>query len=735
MYSSANFSTKGLDIGKNTENMTRLYGLSDFFSVMFEDTEVLNLMLEATAMEASEIYSRFLQLTSSISLESIQSATGSQIQLFTLKDSDRVTGTVSTYNLPANIQSSRYVANKPFLPTNLLEDLVDYQIVQEADGSSTITLAKPLDQYPFSSRITPQGATEFALWFVDMNLDEQLVSKFYGNLIGASPENSSEDFSNFVYGLYFVYTHGPSVSMLRRGLNLVLGVPLARSTETILDIRTYLETDQYIVITDQNQYLIPYGLAPTAEIGETIALGDELAQWVEVKDYTKDGDWWVNLHIPEKIIPTLPDGQVNRYATTGSHLDYLMRAYLKKHTFLVKVKVDAFKNVQRFAQITDIVERAKPSYTQAIYVWTVASQEEIIDVDDSVFTVQARIRTCDHVTESISRFRRGNSVDPLTRGCSSFIRTNVPMNVPMLIGTDSILGNFNTTVYTENISGYRNPIGAIRSNTSDEAGWINAICTRKQPSWVVNRSQVAWSRSTLVGINDGVVDWTYRSKFGLPNDPGIRVIPLYATTFKDIQNKFDAVGLEAPNSFEWIFDFFGPRSTGQAINDRAINVGTPDTDGALASNFSTLFFRDSTYSTMEPIMPVTGYVTWAPSASYLRTGDYLLGVHITEDTVGVYWVTSNGLVDAPAVFAVQEQDTLEIQTSRPICRGGANGLTPYYFTRGGGYTPATGDQAINDLAIDEASLDDTSQTYQDSYNTSTVITRGGTTIIHRQRTF
>ena len=48
----ANFSDSGIVIGANDKSMTYLYGLSDFFEVMFKDTSTLNLMLEAESLVA-----------------------------------------------------------------------------------------------------------------------------------------------------------------------------------------------------------------------------------------------------------------------------------------------------------------------------------------------------------------------------------------------------------------------------------------------------------------------------------------------------------------------------------------------------------------------------------------------------------------------------------------------------------------------------------------------------------
>jgi hypothetical protein len=62
----SNLSITGLDFGRASKNLTYYYGLSDFWSSIFEDSDKIDLLLEATSQELSDIYSRFLQLTATL---------------------------------------------------------------------------------------------------------------------------------------------------------------------------------------------------------------------------------------------------------------------------------------------------------------------------------------------------------------------------------------------------------------------------------------------------------------------------------------------------------------------------------------------------------------------------------------------------------------------------------------------------------------------------------------------
>ena len=103
MTTRSTFSPLGLPIGANNENLTYLYGMSDFFAMMFENPELINLTLEAQTQSASDIYSNFLQLTSQISITDIQLTLGSTLKLVTIDSANLVPGTINSYTISDDI--------------------------------------------------------------------------------------------------------------------------------------------------------------------------------------------------------------------------------------------------------------------------------------------------------------------------------------------------------------------------------------------------------------------------------------------------------------------------------------------------------------------------------------------------------------------------------------------------------------------------------------------------------
>lgn len=374
----------GVDVGKN-RNLAYLYGLSDFFSYVFEDTDKTNLMMEANALMASEVYSNFLQLTSTLTLNGVQTNTGTSIKLLLIKETDRV-GVSSVYNLPQALSSAKFASNRPFLPTELLEEGVDFRITQTSTTASQIKFARQIEDYRFSKRIGADGVTEYAVWLTDVALDSQLMSKYYGNLLGQKPEVSTEQFSNFIFGLYYLYMNGPTLQVLEQGLNLVLGVPLARDLEEVVDIRNYLETNQYLVITALNQYLLPTGVVPDVRVGDVLLVGAPIAKWIELKDYISHGKWWLGVSIPESIIRFKPLDQTNRSVAQGDHFDRLMSEYLFRNTFLVRINLGSNSESSYLGKVGELVLNSKSAHAQPIYVWRVSFSEDTLGVDDDDFS-------------------------------------------------------------------------------------------------------------------------------------------------------------------------------------------------------------------------------------------------------------------------------------------------------------------------------------------------------------
>lgn len=283
-----------------------LYGLSDFWVKVFQESEVPEVTLEAQTVLLSEIYSKFLQRTSGISLESVQQTVGSSLQLALVDLSTETGSGPYTYRLPESVSSTAFLADRPILSTNQFLPSVHFNLSE--DGSH-ITFPKKVTSYPFAQRSTVTGGTVVALWFSNATLDEKLIADNYGDLLSISPQSSTDAFYNYVYGMYHLRAKGPTLSEISTGFNLSIGIPSARNTETVLDVRRMADTGNHLVITDQNSYEVPYGLPAKYAAGEVIPQGRSVADWVEIADYKSNKSAWMGLRLPSRLIPGVTPAQ------------------------------------------------------------------------------------------------------------------------------------------------------------------------------------------------------------------------------------------------------------------------------------------------------------------------------------------------------------------------------------------------------------------------------------------
>lgn len=622
--------SEGLPLGKGDRSFTYLYGVSDFWSYLFEDFQAVNLMLETKSLSESEIYSRFLQISSGISIDQIQTLASSQIKLLIISDSMAVPGKLNTYKLPYKVQSSKYLANRVLVPTSTLESNVHYSI----DGAAgTITFAQPLSNCGFPVRLLSDGTREYATWMVDVKIDEGWVYKYFAKLIKIpEPSNATEQFKSFVYGMYFLYCNGPDLGLFRRGLNLALGLPLARDTEIVLEIRQYLNTSDYLVVTDLNSYVIPYGIQPTVQVGDTLVANQELATWVELKDYRNDGDWWINLKIPATIMPV---SSVPEYATVGSDADYLMRKYLKTHTFLVNVKTTNFKNIEHFSDLFSVIQEIKPKHTTPIYIWTVRIEDEIGLTEEMEITPDIRFE--DSLNLDQLKFER-DSTRPYRRGPATyFSRISLPGWVEEFIGTSKEISNLSLSFRDCPLEGFVTPQLQYRSLTDKEAGWVRCMTSRTYSQYVVKRDYARFNKrvpNAVAGVGYDPLVAAF---------PGKRIIFLYTTFAKEIVNKFSTLANDIV-----------PEVPGYITSYKF-------TDSVFSTNFNLITTRQTDDNLVELAITGHGILTNQIYSADTRLGDFICTTYINQELVGVYIVTTNNLMRSAPYWEIKSNDPMSVK--------------------------------------------------------------------------
>lgn len=480
-------------------SLNYLYGISDFWSFMFSDKEIVDRTLEATTYQLSDIYSKFLQLTSTVSLQDIRTTFHSQLKLLLIDEDSRVSdiekdlkimGSVETiselppyqtlpfqeqrdlhlaeaffvrsevrlyvfngyswdearslfkYRLPTDAVSCRYLMDRPFLPKSVMENKVHYYLYPETHllelhksisevgvpsrkvlksqvieyveeislspvtyriylGKSGFYINVTMDSHPdlfegtntLSVKIGDEleyEVSQFALWATDIEIDEGAIWSYFGRFVNVSPATSTQMYRDFIKGLYFLYSRGPTLRLLQLGLNLCIGIPTARQTEKILHIHQDAETGNFNIVTANNNYTIPYGIPPDYVIGDTIEAGAELSQVAQIRDYKTHDNWWVNVSVPRSILPEYPTN-LSTVATPGSTLEYYMRNFLKFNSFLVNIKLISGIGSTSISSITSLIDSAKAAYTLPIYVWQIPITQDPLKANDDDFDVRPTI--------------------------------------------------------------------------------------------------------------------------------------------------------------------------------------------------------------------------------------------------------------------------------------------------------------------------------------------------------
>lgn len=691
MSFSPRVSDEGLVLSPSVNALTYAYGLSDFWASMFEDPERVESILEANTFLCADVYSKFLQLSSTLSLDDIQSSLGYQCKLVFISDTDYLPrhDRPNTYKLDSKILSTEHIYNRPFLPTRALDKVQDFHI--DID-EGVISFANDIFTSGFPARLLPDGSTQIAMWFIDCKIDEALVADFFARHIGIEPARASDAYKSFVYGMYFLFTQGPNIDILRSGLNLVLGIPLSREEEIVLDTYKDTVTDSWIVLTDENQYILPYGLTPAVSAGDQLRRMQELADWVEVSDYKNKDEWWINLLIPEDILPYIPAAAVgiehNRYATPGSYAYEVMSKYLKHNTFLVKINVDSFRTSESFTSIAEILKQIKPAHTYPIYVWSVSKQEEELYPDDDSFEYSLTAGVVDIPILFTDRFRR-NAPTPLSRDTSLFFRNSVPSEVAFELGISSSIKDKVSCyaaadgTHSYAVTGFLNKSSVLRPDDDVLNAWAAVLLTRDHESLRISRNKVLYPVSAETS---GVV-----TQYTAPES--YRRIPLYITSKDGIKAKLSQAGLPFQDK-SWDFRLFSPSfSLYGPVNTSLVNEGmnTYYLESMLA--VFDIMFKPREGELISSIIPTSNehsYKPFCPAKSDLNKQDYLHIIKITDDTYGVYWMTTNQNVSLQAFMEVDHSESLTATLESDFHTRGVAAIarTNNYFSRGDDFSSA-----------------------------------------------
>jgi len=285
-------------------------------------------------------------------------------------------------------------------PLTVYEENRDYRISEVGVGTGTVR-ALEFVQGVFSSMNPPPDA----LWAEATLLDNRpAIEANFGHLVPPfslatykeiEAQLPNLDYLSAVQGLWYAYWGGPSVYRMRVGLQILLGLPFAEESGTVVEINERFSTkegrilirDTDGVITRSYFYPSTAGLmvweAPNANAGRTLKVGDAVPKFtpltggIEILDWINSPDW-AGSAVASKLISGLQ----------------------KYFQFMVRGDVDTF-DPQHIIYAIDFIKNIKPHYTQAIVVLQKKISSEL-DVIDTL--------------EQVAKLKIVQTIDPLGRG-------------------------------------------------------------------------------------------------------------------------------------------------------------------------------------------------------------------------------------------------------------------------------------------------------------------------------
>lgn len=259
-------------------------------------------------------------------------------------------------------------------PPSYLTENIDYTI-GELNGQNAIQFADDL----FS--ITDPPPEEF--WAETTYLDNRpTIEDNFGRLVNFKVEDLDTrtddlDYLSAVRGLWWSYFGGPALSKVRTGVQILLGLPFAEETGTIVEIEpAFSASEGRIVVQDTANetitrayyYPLDAGLGTNPDTGALYAEGDTVSQFapltggIEVSDYIADPLW------------------LKRFADQPSLGQVELDKFFK---FLVRGDVDTF-NLTNLVFAIDFVKKVKPHYTFPIFALMKNLTANEVDVTDSL---------------------------------------------------------------------------------------------------------------------------------------------------------------------------------------------------------------------------------------------------------------------------------------------------------------------------------------------------------------
>jgi hypothetical protein len=190
------------------------------------------------------------------------------------------------------------------------------------------------------------AVNEAAAWAPDVKVDRFNLYNNYGYLINRF-DASSEQYREFIRGVFQLYILGPTLERLESALNVIAGFPVIRDDGEVFQGYDDTSDSDYNIVTT----LRPNGDTATYAYPKSSALAGDLAlradisdpgQWpsnvgvltfesfepltlgFQVSDHVQDPSWWTDIIIPSEL---MPNQTIGRRRTVGALIENVIGAW------------------------------------------------------------------------------------------------------------------------------------------------------------------------------------------------------------------------------------------------------------------------------------------------------------------------------------------------------------------------------------------------------------------------
>lgn len=209
-----------------------------------------------------------------------------------------------TYPIASNIVAINQLISRRESPTAWFFQGQDYEI--NSDDHTICFVEDPLTDSRFVSTL---DQSDIRIWGYGTELDTNYTYDYVGYISGYRERKNTKSYLNFAKALVPMLVDGPTSGRFDEALIHSTDYPLARATETVIDIsRDHIGK---LIVTDANVYRIPNIAEIIVTVGQELAQGDSLCDALIVHEFnrgTLPPDCDYIMLGPEQLGGQYPDG-------------------------------------------------------------------------------------------------------------------------------------------------------------------------------------------------------------------------------------------------------------------------------------------------------------------------------------------------------------------------------------------------------------------------------------------